>query len=223
MISIKKIMEDFYREKPISSVSSFKIGDLVKFNSISDDSDYASNCFCVAPEYDWFDVQVYTEECFGEVVKKNIIEIIYIDGRKSGKFYKIINGVVKSEIDKLVNKKKKYGLKLSDIFEGSNLRTMKDFRTITLLDFIPLKKQYIKKNCLLSPPSEPNLVLIWNKKNADYLECDGQSYYENGKWIDNKTKQENKTIDEFSKWETSLDRIYIKGKIFIEDANLKEV
>ena len=83
-----------------------KKGDLVKFNVISDDSDFASNCFGVEPQNDWYDVQVYVEEIFGEIVKKNIIEHIYTDGTRSGVFYKIVNGVIKSEYDKLINKKK---------------------------------------------------------------------------------------------------------------------
>ena len=59
-----------------------KKGDLVKFNVISDDSDFASNCFGVEPQNDWYDVQVYVEEIFGEIVKKNIIEHIYTDGTR---------------------------------------------------------------------------------------------------------------------------------------------
>ena len=156
--------------------SSFRIGDLVRFNTISDDSDYASNCFGVESQNDWFDIQVYTEEIFGEIVKKNIIEVIYTDGRRSGKFYKIINGIVKSEVDKLLLKKQQYGLKLSYIFEGSNLKTMRDFKNIELLKFIPLKQKYKTENCLLNPPKKNDIVLNWIKTNIGYSN-DGKSFY----------------------------------------------
>lgn len=201
------------------AVRSFRIGNLVKFNTVSDDSDYASNCFGVEPQNDWFDVQVYVNECFGEIVKKNVIELIYTDGRRSGIYYKIENGIIKSEIIKLLLKKQRYRIKLSDIFEGSNLRTMKDFETIEIIKFIPLKKAYQKKYCLLTPPKKPSVVSIWNKSNTGYT-YGGKSFYDNGKWIENNTKDENTRIDEFSKWEISLDRIYINRKIFVEDSGL---
>ena len=201
------------------AVRSFRIGNLVKFNTVSDDSDYASNCFGVEPQNDWFDVQVYTVEVFGEVVQRNTIQIIYPDGSRSGKLYRIVNGIVESEVEKLFVKKKQYGMKLSDIFEGSNLRTMKDFETIEIIKFIPLKKAYQKKYCLLAPPKKPSVVSIWNKSNTGYT-YGGKSFYDNGKWIENNTKEENTRIDEFSKWEISLDRIYINRKIFVEDSGL---
>lgn len=205
--------------KPLLAVRSFRIGDLVRVNTISDDSDYASNCFGVEPQNDWFDVQVYVEEALGEIVKKNTIEIIYTDGRRSGIFYKIVNGIIKSEVDKLLIKKNQYSLKLSEIFEGSELKTMKDFKNIELLKFIPLKKKYKNQNCFLNPPKKNDIVSIWIKSNIGFT-YDGQSFYDDGKWIDNKTKEINTRIDAESKWETSLNQIYINGKIFVEDNGL---
>ena len=61
-------MKNINKEKP--QYQFFKKGDLVKFNIVGDDSDYASNCFGVEPQNDWFDIQVYVEEIFGEIVKK---------------------------------------------------------------------------------------------------------------------------------------------------------
>ena len=205
--------------KPMLAVRSFRIGDLVKFNIISDDSDYASNCFGVEPQNDWFVIQVYVEEVFGEIVKKNTIEIIHTDGKRSGKFYKIVNGIVKSEVDKLLIKKSQYNLKLYEIFEGSDLKTMKDFNKIELLKFISLKKKYKKQNCFLNPPKKNDLVSIWIKSNIGFT-YDGLSFFDDGKWIDNKTKEINTRIDAESKWETSLSQIYINGKIFVEDNGL---
>jgi hypothetical protein len=211
--------ETFAQAKPLLGVRSFRIGDLVRFNTISDDSDYASNCFGVEPQNDWFDVQVYVEQAFGEIVKKNTIEIIYRDGRRSGKFYKIVNGIIKSEVDKLLIKKNQYNIKLSDIFGGGDLNTVKDFKNIELLKFIPLEKKYKYQNCFLNPPKKNDVVYILIESNIG-LTYDGQSFYDDGKWIDNKTKEINTRIDAKSKWETSLGQIYIDGKIFVEDNGL---
>lgn len=202
-----------------STVQSFKKGDLVKFNIILDDSGYASDRFDVEPQNDWLAVEVYVEECFGEIVKKNVIEHIYNDGTRSGKFYKIVNGRIPTEVDELLRKKVEYGLSLSYIFDGSGLRTLKDFIKIEPVTFIPLKTEYKKENCLLNPPQKSIPVKIWNKIDIGYSYM-GMSYYENGKWIDNTTKQENKRINEHSFWQQSISRIYINGKIFEEVTGL---
>ena len=83
------------------SRSYFKKGDLVKFNIIFNESNDATNKFDVEPQNNWFDVEVCIDETYGEIVKKNTIEVINSDGNKTGKFYKIENGFIKSEFDKL--------------------------------------------------------------------------------------------------------------------------
>lgn len=116
-------------------------GLLVSFNVICDDSDWASNCFGVEAENDWFDVQFYAENLFGEIVKKNTIERIDKEGNKTGIFYKITDGVIKSEINKLLYGKSKYDLKLLDIFEGSGLKTFNDFKEIKVINYIKLNSK----------------------------------------------------------------------------------
>ena len=98
---------------------------------------------------------------------------------------------------------------------------MRDFKNIELLKFIPLKQKYKTDNCLLNPPKKNDVVSIWIKANIGY-NYDGQSFYNDGKWVDNKTKKINTRIDVNSKWETSLQTIYINGKIFVEDNGLLE-
>ena len=94
---------------------------------------------------------------------------------------------------------------------------------ITAFSFFGLKtarkKKYKKQNCFLNPPKKNDLVSIWIKSNIGFT-YDGLSFFDDGKWIDNKTKEINTRIDAESKWETSLSQIYINGKIFVEDNGL---
>ncbi len=116
-----------------------KKGDLVSFNVVCDDSDYASNCFGVEAQNDWFDIQVYTDTVFGEIIKSNTIQVIRnTDGLKMDIFFKIKNGIINNEVNSLLDKKQIYDLNLCDIFEGSNLKTLKDFKEIKKINFIKL-------------------------------------------------------------------------------------
>lgn len=105
---------------------------------------------------------------------------------------------------------------MSCIFDGSGIRNIKEFTDIKPIPFISLTKAYKSDYCLLNPPKIPILVSVSNKSRTGYV-YDGKSYYEDGKWIDNKTGEVNSRIDAFSKWEISFDRVYVNGRIFIED------
>lgn len=205
--------------KNILPVSNFKKGDLVKFCTVSDDSDYATNLFGVEPHLNWFVTSVYVEEIYGEIVKKNTIEVIYKDGRKSNVFYKIVNGVVLSELKELLIKKRQYNLKLSDIFRDKKIR-LKDFKKIELVKFIPLGFKSIYKNCLLEPPKKNKEVSIWNKSGSIGYKSEDNAFYENGEWFDSKTKLISTKINTETIWEIYPKKIYIDGKIFIEDKGL---
>lgn len=115
-----------------------KKGDLVSFNVICDDSDWASNCFGVEPQNDWFDIQVYVENLYGEIVKSNTIEQIRSDGTKTGRYFKVRNGIIESELNSLMGAKSKHGLSINQIFEGSGLKTIRKFTEIKVIEFIPL-------------------------------------------------------------------------------------
>jgi len=117
-----------------------KIGTLVSFNVVTDDSDYASNCFGVESENDWFDIQVYVETTFGEFIKTNTIEIIYHDGRRSNRFFKVVKGVIKKEIDNFYSKKYQYGLSNYQILESSEIKTLAEFKKIKIIPFIKLSQ-----------------------------------------------------------------------------------
>lgn len=59
----------------------FKVGDLVEFNIVSDDSDYASNLFGVEDENDWFYVSVYTSVLYGEIIKNKVTIYLFIQDK----------------------------------------------------------------------------------------------------------------------------------------------
>ncbi|WP_407475421.1 hypothetical protein, partial [Elizabethkingia anophelis] len=54
----------------------FRIGDLVKFNIVTDDSGWATDKFGVEPQLNGWVTEIYTEKLFGEIVRRNTIELI---------------------------------------------------------------------------------------------------------------------------------------------------
>lgn len=81
----------------------FMIGDLVKFNIVNDDSGWATDKFGVEPQLNGWVTEIYTEELFGEIVRRNTIEVIYNSGERSGRFFKIQNDIIQTESSKLRN------------------------------------------------------------------------------------------------------------------------
>ena len=220
---MSKLKTETQLPQAIVSRRSFRTGELVKFNVISDDSDYASNCFGVESQNDWFDIQVYPEEVFGEIVKRNTIEIIYTNGKRSGKFFKIKNGIVENEVNKLLQKKSEYDISLSRIFDGSDLKTIKDFKKITTIPFIELTSLR-NKGSVENPPKQNVLVQIRRPYELG-SKLLGYSKFEDGKWSDLENIEENnepKIIDDncwwFADYKYDTKRIFINGKVFVEDS-----
>lgn len=87
-----------------------KIGQLVRFNIINDEFNYASICFGVEPENNWFNIQVYTEEVYGEIVKNNTIELIYDTGKKSENRKKCIPSSIRVEVSQEIKKGRCFSL-----------------------------------------------------------------------------------------------------------------
>ena len=198
------------------SRSSYKKGDLVKFNIIYDESNDATTKFDVEPQNNWFDIEVCIHETYGEIVKKNTIEEINSDGNKTGKFYKIENGFIRKEFDKLNYYKKIYGLKANYFLEDSDFKTLKDFKKIQKVNFIPLKGKYKKGYCIANPPNNTTVVRVWFKEKIGYTNPT-KCYFKDGLWYDENSNKQIFTIDEFSKWEILVNRVYINGKVFLED------
>jgi hypothetical protein len=188
----------------------FKIGDLVKFNLVEDDSCQASECFGFDPSCgnDWFDIQAYVETAHGEIVKPNTIEIIYKSGKRSGKFFKISKSVIKGELDKLLSLKEKYNIKLSQVFDGSGLSTIKQFQEITKIKFIQLDKTTYYTKISDKLPPQTGLYDVWEQCKIG-MSYRGRHNF-NGKW-------ETSTLNENWFYKVERDRVYMNGKVFVQE------
>lgn len=187
----------------------FKVGDLVKFNTIQDDSCMASDCFGFDPSCgnDWFDVQVYVEDFYGEVVAKGTVEIIYVDGKRSGKFYTIKNGRIKGETERLLSIKRGRGLTFKSIFEDSGIRSLKQFQEILKVSKLQLSNTRIRRSCITDKPKKDSKVSIWKPHGTVGYEYLCETVFVDTWDID---------IESGFVWEVTLERIYVNGKIFVE-------
>ncbi|WP_312900217.1 hypothetical protein [Chryseobacterium taichungense] len=193
----------------------FKIGDLVKFNIVTDDSGWATDKWGVEPQLNKWITEIYTEELFGEVVRRNTIEVIYSSGKRSGRFYRMQNGIIQSESQKL-RIIRDSGVLLDDIFEDSDLKTVKDFQTITQLPFIELSNAYEYHSCLNDPPNHDKQVSIWEKQQIGRW-LKNYAYFD-GIWKDVKTNKPIDNITDNYEWQVTKKRIFIDGQIFIQES-----
>lgn len=195
----------------------FNIGNLVKFNIINDDSGWATDKFGVEPQLNGWVTEIYTEELFGEIVGRNKIEVIYSNGKRSGRFYKIQNNIIQSEFKKLRNIRNMIDIPLEDIFEGSELKTVKDFQTITQIPFIELSTKWEFYSCLENYPKDAEKVSIWEKQNIGRA-LRYYAYFD-GVWKDFITNEEIEKLTNAHEWQLTKRRIFIDGQIFIKEIN----
>lgn len=198
----------------MSREQKFMIGDLVKFNIVTDDSGWATDKFGVEPQLDGWVTEIYTEELFGEIVRRNTIEVIHSEGKRYGKFYRIQNDIIQSESTKL-RSIRDTGMPLQDIFEGSELKTFKDFQNITKVPLIELSSKWEFYSCLNEPPKHSNKVSVWEKQHIGRMLKD--CAYFDGIWKDFKTNEPVEHFTENFEWQVTKRRIYINGEIFIQE------
>lgn len=198
----------------MSKEQKFMIGNLVKFNIVNDDSGWATDKFGVEPQLNGWVTEIYTEELFGEIVRRNTIEVIYNSGKRSGRLFKIQNDIIETESTKLRNIRNT-GMSLGEIFEGSDLKTVKDFQTITKVSLIELSSKYEYYSCLNEPPKHSNKVSVWKKQHIGRMLKD-YAYFD-GVWKDFKTNEPIEHFTENYEWQVNKRRIYIDGQIFIQE------
>ncbi|AZA91139.1 Uncharacterised protein [Chryseobacterium nakagawai] len=192
----------------------YKIGSLVKFNVVTDDSGWATDKWDVEPQLNKWITEIYTEELFGEIVRRNTIEVINSSGKRTGRFYRIQNGIIQSESQKLRSIRDS-GMDLDDIFEGSDLKTVKDFQTITQVSLIELSTKWEHYSCLNEFPPIGRKVNIWEKQNIGCVLK--ESAYFDGIWKDCKTNEPIEHFTENHQWQVTKRRIFIDGQIFIQE------
>ncbi|WP_407487596.1 hypothetical protein [Elizabethkingia anophelis] len=162
-------------------------------------------------DYNYAEVEVYKK-----AKERVLFEGFEIEKSKSsGKFYLIQNGIIQSESEKLRNIRNMIDIPLEDIFEDSELKTVKDFQTITKVPFIELGSKWEFYSCLNEPPKNSDKVSIWEKR--DIGRTLKPSAYFDGIWKDYKTNEPIEHFTENHEWQVTKRRIYIDGQIFIQE------
>ncbi|MDV3661640.1 hypothetical protein CMU70_14390 [Elizabethkingia anophelis] len=192
----------------------FRIGDLVKFNIVTDDSGWATDKFGVEPQLNGWVTEIYTEELFGEIVRRNTIEVINTDGKRSGRFYRMQYNKILSESKKL-RSIRDTGVTLDEIFEDSGLKTVKDFETITIIPHIKLSSKWEFYSCLNQFPETNIKVSIWEKQSIGRMLR--EPAYFDGVWKDFKTNNPIEYFTENHEWQLTRERIYTNSKIYIQE------
>ena len=113
-----------------------KIGDRVKIWIAQDDSDYASNCFGVEPQNDWYDVQYYSEQIEAIIIwnKGLILAQQVYKGKQGvemrGKVFDISRNGINQRIGKIKEMLKHYDMTIQDFFDDENINTLNCFNEI---------------------------------------------------------------------------------------------
>lgn len=194
------------------------IGDLVKFNIVNDDSGWATDKFGVEPQLNGWVTEIYTEELFGEIVRRNTIEVIS-NGKRTDRLYKIQNNIIPSESSKLRDIRNIIDIPLEDIFEGSEVKTVKDFQTITKVPFLELGSKWEFHSCLNEHPKHSEELSIWEKGNIGRT-LKPSAYFDGG-WTKIKPSQFSSKYDDLDllKLTSHVHSIRPKSLSGIEDNN----
>ena len=193
---------------------SFKIGDLAQFNILVGESGSAQDKFGVEPENSWYDVEVYVEKLFGEIVSENTVQAIYKDGTRGTKTFKILDGQIDGQSEAFSNAKRKYGRKNAQILDGSDLNTLKDFLKVSKIPLIHLSPTYINMSCLRCPPKVPVPVTVVVGSSVK-----PKHVYRDGQWRVCKTDTVSTDINETAYWQACLKRVYMNRMILIDQSD----
>jgi hypothetical protein len=114
-----------------------KINDRVKFMISQDDSDYATNCFGVEPQNNWFDVQFYAEEIEGIIIwnKGLLLAQQVYKGRQGiemrGKVFDVSRNGINKRLDEIKTQIEKYNIKERNFLGDDEELTLNSFFEIT--------------------------------------------------------------------------------------------
>ena len=110
-----------------------KIGQRVKFWIAQDDSDFASNCFGVEPQNDWFDVQFYPEQIEGIIIwNKGLLLAQHVfkgkyDVEMRGKVFDISRNGINQRVEQINHKLEYYNLTVKDFFDDGKTLNLNCF------------------------------------------------------------------------------------------------
>ena len=192
------------------SNSKYQLGDLVQFNIVETSTIFGE--FGEERFVAWVDI------LNGTITEPDVISVVDKNGLITTHQY-LINqkGYISSELIKLNKILKDTTLTLENIFEETDLITIKDFKKIKRVSHFEL--QWINKryNCVSQPPAinmQRSLLMKWdgNGSYTSYKLCD----YIDGKWLLHSNHSIEVPVDEYCYWDVELKRFYCNGKIFVE-------
>ena len=116
-----------------------KLKDRVKIWIAQDDSDYASNCFGVEPQNDWFDVQYYPEQVEAIIIWNKwllLAQQVY-KGKQGvemrGKVFDISRNGIKQRIEQINGMLEHYNMTIQEFFDNAEISNLDCF-----FDVVPL-------------------------------------------------------------------------------------
>jgi hypothetical protein len=117
-----------------------KLKDRVKFWIAQNDSDYASNCFGVEPQNDWYDVQYYPEQIEGIIIwnKGLLLAQQVYKGKQGiemrGKVFDISRNGIKQRIEQVNGMLEHYDMTIQDFFDDTEILNLDCFYDVVSLN-----------------------------------------------------------------------------------------
>ena len=124
-----------------------KINDRVKIWIAQNDSDYASNCFGVEPQNDWFDIQYYPELIEAIIIwnKGLLLAQEVYKGKQGvemrGRVFDISRKGIKQRIENINCMLEHYDMSIQDFFDDENIKSLNCFYEIIKINKTNLTQQ----------------------------------------------------------------------------------
>lgn len=114
-----------------------KLKDRVKIWIAQDDSDFASNCFGVDPQNDWFDVQYYPEQIEAIIIwNKGLLlaQQVYKGKQDVGKVFDISRNGIKQRIKQINSMLEHYNMTIQEFFDDEKISNLDCFFDVVSLN-----------------------------------------------------------------------------------------
>lgn len=117
-----------------------KLKDRVKIWIAQNDSDYASNCFGVEPQNDWYDVQYYPEQIEAIIIwnKGLLLAQQVYKGKQGvemrGKVFDISRNGIKQRIEQINGMLEHYNMTIIEFFDDEEISNLDCFFDVVSLN-----------------------------------------------------------------------------------------
>lgn len=118
-----------------------KLKDRVKIWIAQNDSDYASNCFGVEPQNDWYDVQYYPEQIEAIIIwnKGLLLAQQFYKGKQGvemrGKVFDISRNGIKQRIEQINGMLEHYNMTIQEFFDDTEILNLDCFFDVVSLTY----------------------------------------------------------------------------------------